>query len=318
MTYRISIDTSLCCGYGGCVPVAPGTFALENGLAVLRAPETCDESRRGGRYVPDGRDHGRGGARPGRMSSGAPRRIHSLSASVSCCACRRSGTRNRSSPGSCSLGAHSREAPRKTSCRSSSFRAVRVCFCYAMTQGLIEEEWAGRPSRSVSPAPQARIATQSRASAAGMCENGKCSSFGLIAPPKSLTSTGSICGSAASARSSCFCAPSQLSGLSSVGPSAKTATVDPLERLAVPADERGRVPVPAAHVERPTQNDGVVDARVVDGVDRPNLDVGAARVERRSDGVGDLLRRAALARIGDQHLHHVLLSAPPRSSRKGR
>ena len=44
MTYRISIDTSLCCGYGGCVRVAPELFALEDGLAVLRATETDDEN----------------------------------------------------------------------------------------------------------------------------------------------------------------------------------------------------------------------------------------------------------------------------------
>jgi ferredoxin len=43
MTYRISIDPDLCCGYGGCVRVAPKTFALENGLAVVRVPETVDE-----------------------------------------------------------------------------------------------------------------------------------------------------------------------------------------------------------------------------------------------------------------------------------
>jgi ferredoxin len=44
VSYRVSIDTSLCCGYGGCVRVAPDTFALENGLAVLRGLETSDGS----------------------------------------------------------------------------------------------------------------------------------------------------------------------------------------------------------------------------------------------------------------------------------
>jgi ferredoxin len=46
MTYHIAIDSSLCCGYGGCVRLAPETFALENGFAVIRGDQADNETVR--------------------------------------------------------------------------------------------------------------------------------------------------------------------------------------------------------------------------------------------------------------------------------
>ena len=61
--YCISIDPSLCSGFGSCVDVAPSLFRLE--AAASRPwwspPPTIGRPGRGG-FVPDGRDHGhRGG-----------------------------------------------------------------------------------------------------------------------------------------------------------------------------------------------------------------------------------------------------------------
>ncbi len=36
MSYRITIDKSLCSGFGTCVQLAPRAFALEGGKAVIR------------------------------------------------------------------------------------------------------------------------------------------------------------------------------------------------------------------------------------------------------------------------------------------
>lgn len=45
--YRISIDRSLCNGYGMCEAVAPDVFELgDDGLAVLRAGVSADEAVR--------------------------------------------------------------------------------------------------------------------------------------------------------------------------------------------------------------------------------------------------------------------------------
>ena len=42
MTYRITIDTSLCSGFGSCVQAAPGAFALDGGVARLLVSESGD------------------------------------------------------------------------------------------------------------------------------------------------------------------------------------------------------------------------------------------------------------------------------------
>ncbi len=42
MTYRITIDKSLCSGFGTCVQLAPRAFALEGGKAVVRIDATGD------------------------------------------------------------------------------------------------------------------------------------------------------------------------------------------------------------------------------------------------------------------------------------
>lgn len=45
--YRISIDRSLCSGYGVCESIAPDVFELgDDGLAVLRAGTSEDEAVR--------------------------------------------------------------------------------------------------------------------------------------------------------------------------------------------------------------------------------------------------------------------------------
>jgi len=45
--YRISIDRSLCNGYGVCEAVSPDVFALDDeGLAVLRTSTSNDETVR--------------------------------------------------------------------------------------------------------------------------------------------------------------------------------------------------------------------------------------------------------------------------------
>jgi len=45
--YRISIDSSLCSGYGVCESLAPDVFALgDDGLAVLRTGLSEDEAVR--------------------------------------------------------------------------------------------------------------------------------------------------------------------------------------------------------------------------------------------------------------------------------
>ena len=42
MTYRITIDKSLCSGFGTCVQLAPRAFALEGGKAVASVGATGD------------------------------------------------------------------------------------------------------------------------------------------------------------------------------------------------------------------------------------------------------------------------------------
>lgn len=43
MIYRITIDTSLCSGFGSCVQEAPGVFSLEGGTA--KAVSTTSDPR---------------------------------------------------------------------------------------------------------------------------------------------------------------------------------------------------------------------------------------------------------------------------------
>jgi ferredoxin len=40
MSYRITIDTSLCSGFGSCVQEAPGVFRLDGGTATAVATTT--------------------------------------------------------------------------------------------------------------------------------------------------------------------------------------------------------------------------------------------------------------------------------------
>jgi ferredoxin len=42
MTYRITIDESLCSGFGSCVQLAPGAFELQGGTAVARIATSAD------------------------------------------------------------------------------------------------------------------------------------------------------------------------------------------------------------------------------------------------------------------------------------
>lgn len=42
MTYRVTIDKTLCSGFGTCIQLAPRAFALEGGTAVVRLGESGD------------------------------------------------------------------------------------------------------------------------------------------------------------------------------------------------------------------------------------------------------------------------------------
>ena len=63
--YEITIDPSLCSGYGACVDVSRDLFRLEKGgiATVIRPPHRRPGRARRRRRVPDGRDlrHGAGG-----------------------------------------------------------------------------------------------------------------------------------------------------------------------------------------------------------------------------------------------------------------
>ena len=42
MSYRVTIDKSLCSGFGTCLQLAPRAFELEGGKAVVRVGVTAD------------------------------------------------------------------------------------------------------------------------------------------------------------------------------------------------------------------------------------------------------------------------------------
>ena len=74
--YRITIDRSLCSGFGSCVELAPEAYELGAGRhrQRTRTRDRRPECGRGSRHLPDGRDHGRGRRRRG-CGMNTPRRV---------------------------------------------------------------------------------------------------------------------------------------------------------------------------------------------------------------------------------------------------